>query len=70
MQNVICMLFQNKHSCKMRHTPHIKGIIFCAAENMQLLVTEETTFFFHFLGCLDLYFSVNLNKCIKFLIKS
>ena len=52
----------------MRHTPHIKSIIFCAAENMQLLVTEETTFFFHFLGCLDLYFSVNFNKCIKFLI--
>ena len=69
VQNVICILFQNKHSCKVRHTPHIKSIVFfCAAENMQLLVTEETTFFFHILCCLDLYFSVNFNKCIKFLI--
>ena len=69
VQNVICILFQNKHSCKVRHTPHIKSIVFfCAAENMQLLVTEETTVFFHILCCLDLYFSVNFNKCIKFLI--
>ena len=69
VQNVICILFQNKHSCKVRHTPQIKSsVFFCAAENMQLLVTEETTVFFHILCCLDLYFSVNFNKCIKFLI--